>query len=101
MIKSDSHRTDGCTLEAFHKANPSFLWGPTLLAARVATLLDAQGFERYGLFGSTRNTFYAVVLSYAAYGWLASHQQEEDGDNKKLALKEALGKNIPGFNSGN
>eukprot|EP00613_Pedinella_sp_CCMP2098_P048669 CAMPEP_0171841300 /NCGR_PEP_ID=MMETSP0992-20121227/14494_1 /TAXON_ID=483369 /ORGANISM="non described non described, Strain CCMP2098" /LENGTH=86 /DNA_ID=CAMNT_0012458283 /DNA_START=131 /DNA_END=392 /DNA_ORIENTATION=+ len=83
------------TLEAFHKANPSFLW------VRDVVRVHAQGFERYGLFGSTRNTFYAVVLSYAAYGWLASHQQEEDGDNKKLALKEALGKNIPGFNSGN
>mmetsp|Transcript_73194 Transcript_73194/g.143198 ORF Transcript_73194/g.143198 Transcript_73194/m.143198 type:complete len:457 (-) Transcript_73194:203-1573(-) len=74
---------------------------PTLLAARVATLLDAQGFERYGLFGSTRNTFYAVVLSYAAYGWLASHQQEEDGDKKELALKKALGKDTLGLDSGN
>jgi len=75
------------TIDAFYAKHPSFIWGPIALAMSVRALttsvpvvvayLDEMGATPYGFADAGIYTAFAILLSYAAHGWMCTHMEQK------------------------
>lgn len=73
-------------IESFWRENPSFIWGPCIVAALVKGLtmipgvvdfLSEKGMEPYGFANALHYTVYSVVLTYAFHAFVIIHVQHK------------------------